>query len=72
MESLRNVTNSKARAILKRTNLIGTQCKCVLHLPYLFFFFLLKFYFENFELNFNATSFFVGIFFNCLNLALIV
>lgn len=29
-ESLRNVTNSKARAILKRTNLIGTQCKFVL------------------------------------------
>lgn len=26
-ESLRNVTNSQARAILKRTNLIGTQCK---------------------------------------------
>ncbi|MCP9261358.1 Multiple PDZ domain protein [Dirofilaria immitis] len=26
MESLRNVTNSQARAILKRTNLIGTQC----------------------------------------------
>uniref|UniRef100_A0AC35FWJ0 PDZ domain-containing protein n=1 Tax=Panagrolaimus sp. PS1159 TaxID=55785 RepID=A0AC35FWJ0_9BILA len=25
-ESLRNVTNSQARAILKRTNLIGTQC----------------------------------------------
>ncbi|VDK29176.1 unnamed protein product [Gongylonema pulchrum] len=25
-ESLRNVTNSKARAILKRTNLIGTHC----------------------------------------------
>ncbi|VDN02646.1 unnamed protein product [Thelazia callipaeda] len=25
-ESLRNVTNSQARAILKRTNLIGTHC----------------------------------------------
>ena len=26
-ESLRNVTNAQAKAILKRTNLIGTQCK---------------------------------------------
>ncbi|VDN59459.1 unnamed protein product [Dracunculus medinensis] len=28
-ESLRNVTNSQARAILKRTNLIGTNCNIV-------------------------------------------
>ncbi|EPB69705.1 PDZ/DHR/GLGF domain protein [Ancylostoma ceylanicum] len=28
-ESLRNVTSSQARAILRRTNLIGTQCKFV-------------------------------------------
>lgn len=26
-ETLRGVTNSQARAILKRTNLIGTKCK---------------------------------------------
>lgn len=26
-ENLRNVTNSQAKAILKRTNFIGTQCK---------------------------------------------
>jgi multiple PDZ domain protein len=26
-ENLRNVTNSQAKAIIKRTNLIGTQCK---------------------------------------------
>jgi C-terminal processing protease CtpA/Prc len=26
-ESLRNATNARARAIFKRTNLIGTQCK---------------------------------------------
>uniref|UniRef100_A0A1I7WXD5 PDZ domain-containing protein n=1 Tax=Heterorhabditis bacteriophora TaxID=37862 RepID=A0A1I7WXD5_HETBA len=29
-ESLRNATSSQARAILKRTNLIGTQCKYVI------------------------------------------
>lgn len=26
-ENLRNATNAQARAILKRTNLVGTQCK---------------------------------------------
>lgn len=40
MENLRNVTNSQARAILKRTNLIGTQCKFVLFcFCFCFFFF---------------------------------
>ncbi|VDK25919.1 unnamed protein product, partial [Anisakis simplex] len=28
-EGMRNITNSQARAILKRTNLIGTQCNVV-------------------------------------------
>jgi hypothetical protein len=26
-ESLRNVTNAQARAIMKRANLVGAQCK---------------------------------------------
>ncbi|KAK6042358.1 hypothetical protein COOONC_20137 [Cooperia oncophora] len=34
-ENLRNVTSSQARAILRRTNLIGTQCKLVDFKPFI-------------------------------------